>query len=280
MRRLPTEVLRLLSILVLVTSGAHAQHSVAQVPGADQIVDASGFRGSTLIYDAQHDSYLAAYPDITAQRFIPASTFKIFSSLVALETGVVAGKDSVIEWDGTVRSRQSINRDLDLQTAFRLSALPHYQEVVRRIGAQRMQDFIDRVGYGNRDLSGGIDKFWLTGGLRISPQEQVDFLMRLVRGDLPFSLETMSTVKELMVHEEGQGFVIRAKTGWAIPGNTHHIGWWVGWVERGTDVYAFATVLQSTSPGDTFGPSRLSVTRQILERVGALGAGESGQSPP
>src|SRR5690606_19650780 len=104
--------------------------------------------------------------ELVDERFIPASTFKVFSSLVALETGVIESERSVITWDGIKRGRSEINRDLDLQTAFRLSAVPHFQDLVRRIGTERMQHYIDLVGYGNQRISGGLDQFWLTGDLR------------------------------------------------------------------------------------------------------------------
>ena len=95
-----------------------------------------------------------------------------------------------------------------------------------------MQHFIDAVRYGNRDISGGIDKFWLTGGLRISPREQVDFLVRLYRGDLPFSATAMKIVREMMGTEETTKHTVRAKTGWAVLPEAENVGWWVGWVER------------------------------------------------
>ena len=125
------------------------------------------------------DQYLAGDAALAQQRFIPASTFKIFSALVALETGVIADISTVMPWDGVVRGRTELNQDLTLLEGFRLSAVPHFQALVREIGAQRMQQHIDAVGYGNRDISGGIDQFWLTGALRISPLEQVQFLQRL-----------------------------------------------------------------------------------------------------
>lgn len=135
---------------------------------------------------------------------------------------------------------------------------------------ERMQQFVDRVGYGNRDLSGAIDAFWLTGGLRVSPREQVDFLLRLYRDDLPFSRSTMAMVKQMMVAEEAPEQIIRAKTGWATLPGDEHTGWWVGWVERASGVHLFATVLETTAPDPTFGPARQNLTRAVLEQLGVL----------
>lgn len=235
---------------------------------AQAAIDASGFDGAMLIYDAAKNTYTGAYPELASQPFIPASTFKIFSTLVALETGVIEGKDSIIAWDGVTRSREEINEDLDLQSAFRVSAVPHYQHLVREIGDVRMQKYMDEAGYGNQDISGGIDQFWLTGGLRITASQQIEFLMRLYRDELPFSQKTMTTVKEIMEHEVHDNYLIRAKTGWGIPDGSSHFGWWVGWVEKGDNVYAFATVLTTQTPGDSFGAARIAITKKVLAELG------------
>ena len=250
----------------------HAQRDVRELPSARDGIDASGFTGTILIYDVQRNTYRAGYAERVDRRLLPASTFKILNSLIALETGVVTGARTVIPWDGVVRKRSEWNTDLDLQTAFRVSAVPHYQALARRIGPERMQRFVNAAGYGNRDISGGIDQFWLTGGLRISPREQVEFLARLHRGDLPFSAAAIATVKEIMVSEQTPEHVIRAKTGWAVPPAGDNVGWWAGWVERQSQVYIFATVLEAATPDETFLPARQAVTRGVLERLGVLQA--------
>lgn len=219
----PVLILTCLLTIVVPIDG-WAQPPVRELASARESIDATGFAGTVLVYDLDGDEYLAGHAERVERRRIPASTFKIFNSLVALETGVVADQHTVIEWDGVTRGRSELNRDLDLQTAFRLSAVPHFQELARRIGPERMQRFIDAVGYGNRDISGGIDEFWLTGGLRISPREQVDFLVRLYRGDLPFAPRTVAIVKEMMVSERTPEHLIRSKTGWAVSAENENVG--------------------------------------------------------
>jgi beta-lactamase class D len=266
-RGLPRALLCLTALLVILPR-ASAQQSVVEFQPARDALDASGFDGTILIYDLRADSYLAGHGGKSDTRFIPASTFKVFSSLVALETEIIDSKSSVIAWDGVIRERAEINRDLDLQTAFRLSAVPHYQQLVRRVGTERMQYSIDTIGYGNRDISGGIDRFWLSGGLRISPREQVEFLTRLYHGDLPFSSDTMSAVKAMMVTEQTDDYVLRTKTGWAVIDDTDNTGWWIGWIEKSSNVYVFATVLRTSTPGTDFGAARIAVTRTIFDALG------------
>jgi beta-lactamase class D len=204
-----------------------------------------------------------------AQPFLPASTFKIPHSLIALETGVAEDADRpVFKWDGTKRSIVDWNADQTLRSAFRLSTVWTYQEIARRIGAGRMREHVTRLGYGNRDIGGApLDEFWLAGDLRISALEQIDFLARFVRGELPVSARSAEIVKGIMLAEEGEGYRIRAKTGLSLrtkPG----VGWWVGWVERGGDVCLFALNMDMTSMAEI--AKRQQVAKAILGELGML----------
>ncbi len=260
----------LLASLSTVMSSVTAQAPAIELPAARAVVDASGFEGAVLIYDLRNHSYMAGHAERVDDVFLPASTFKIFSALFSLEAGVVSDKHALLKWDGVVRGRTETNTDLDLQSAFRVSAVPHFQELVRTIGAQRMQEFVNAAGYGNRDISGGIDTFWLTGGLRISPRQQINLLVRLYNDDLPFSDAAMSAVRDMMMIEKTAEYTLRAKTGWATLEGGENTGWWVGWVEKGPDVFFFASVLHANSPNDSFGPARLSVVREVLGQLGVL----------
>jgi beta-lactamase class D len=199
----------------------------------------------------------------------PASTFKILNSLIALETGVVHDEHTVIKWDGVVRERSETNRDFDMAGAFRTSVLWYYEEIARRVGREQMQSWLEKVGYGNRKAGGVETAFWLHGDLRITAREQIEFLVRLYRDDLPFSPRSVQIVKQIMIHEKSPKYTLRAKTGWAR--KPHDIGWWVGWVEHDDGrVYFFATNIESDKRMADFGPTRIRITRAILRDLGAL----------
>ncbi|MGM0632199.1 MAG: penicillin-binding transpeptidase domain-containing protein [Pseudomonadota bacterium] len=241
-------------------------------PGAASLLESTGFGGTIVLHHPESGRWMASHPTVASQRFIPASTFKVLSSLMVLETGIVAHADALVPWDGQDSGRPEINRNLTLREAFRLSAVPHYQSMLGELGITRVQSFIDEVGYGNRSVSGGVRQFWLNGGLRISPVEQVDFLLRLFRGDLPFSPETMAGVRSIMSAERGPEHHLHAKTGWAVTDTGLNTGWWVGRVKDSNSLWFFATVLQSREPGGQFGAARMEVTRRVLQRIGALPA--------
>ena len=114
-----------------------------------------------------------------------------------------------------------------------------YQQFAREIGEVREKEYLTRIQYGNADLSGGVDRFWLDGALRISAMEQVDFLRKLYRNELPFKVEHQRLVKDIMIVEAGRDWILRAKTGWQARVEPQ-IGWWVGWVETPTGAVIFA----------------------------------------
>lgn len=225
--------------------------------------DAHQVEGSILIYDLQEGAFSGYNAERFKTAFIPASTYKIFNSLVALETGVIADENEVIPWDGKDRDYKAWNQDHTLRSAITYSAVWFYQELARRIGEERMQHYVDEAGYGNQDISGGLDTFWLDGALRITSAQQIDILRRLYHDALPFSQRAMDIVKDILVKEETGAYVLRAKTGWS--GQT---GWFVGYLEQNDDVYFFATTIAIMKDEDN--SAREAVTREVLQHLGLL----------
>ena len=228
-------------------------------------------KGCFILYDLKKDQYVQYNPQRCGTRFIPASTFKIPNTLIGLETGVVTGKDFTLKWDGVKRRIPDWNQDLDLKTAFRVSAFWFYQEIARRVGEKRMKQYLTQMNYGNGDIGGGIDQFWLTGKLAISPEEQVAFLRKLYGNQLPFSRRSVDLVKEVMILEDTLGYTLRGKTGWADSPD-QNIGWLVGYLEQNGNVYFFATNVESGPVAPTtFQRARRRITEKILRELGLLG---------
>ena len=167
-----------------------------------------------------------------SQRMTPASTFKIFNSLVALETGVAQDEQLLIKWDGQKREFDNWNQDLTMTQAFKYSAVPYYQELARRIGLTEMKKYIDTVQYGNRNISGALDQFWLNDSLQISPDEQVGLMKRLYHDELPFSARSQRIVKGMMLQEEVPDYKLYYKTGWGVDRHNKRILWVVGFAEK------------------------------------------------
>ena len=229
-----------------------------------------GGRGTIAVVDERSGAHYVHGAARSTERRLPASTFKIPHALIALDAGVARDEFEVFRWDGVVQPIASWNRDQDLRSSMRNSTVWVYQQFARAIGEAREREALARIGYGNGDVSGGVDRFWLDGGLRISPREQVDFLRRLYRNTLPFAVEHQRLVKDLMIVEAERDWILRAKTGWAARGETQH-GWWVGWVERPDGAVFFALNIDLPRGGEDT-PQREAIARAVLRSLGALPA--------
>jgi beta-lactamase class D len=231
----------------------------------------AGVKGTALIYDEASQRWLVHDRERAEHAYSPASTFKIFNAMAALDAGAIKDEYEVIRWDGKHRRFPGWNRDHSLASGMKFSAVWFYQEMARRVGAERMQGWLDQVGYGNRSIGGAIDMFWLDNSLRISAARQIDFLRRLADGTLPFSGRAQETVRRITIVEDGPGWILHAKTGWSTKGAADaktDLGWVVGWLERGGRRWFFAVNIDMPDAADA--QKRLPLARKLLEDAGAF----------
>lgn len=201
-------------------------------------------------------------------RFLPASTFEITNAMVGLETGVIADENMVVKWDGIQRSNADWNKDLALEQAFKVSSVPYFQEVARRIGKDTMQIWLDSLGYGNKIKGNRIDSFWLDNQLKISADEQLGLVKRLYFDQLPFQKRTQQIVRDMMLQEENTAYSLSYKTGWGFDEQHHSIGWVVGWIEENKHPYFFVTLVKSADAAIDMQKVRINITKEILTKMG------------
>jgi beta-lactamase class D len=225
--------------------------------------------GSFLLYDLHSKKYTAYNQTRNKTGFIPASTFKIPNSLIALELGIVKDENTIMKWDGTERSVTAWNRDMTFGNAIKVSCVPCYQEIARKVGVKGYRELLKKLRFGKMDITAeNIDMFWLRGKSQITPMQQVDFLVRLYENDLKISQRSLDIVKSMLVLEEQGDYVLCGKTGWAVDG-TYNVGWFVGWVEKDGKPYFFATNVDATNPDEAkFIQSRVGITKAILKGMG------------
>lgn len=195
---------------------------------------------------------------VSTQRYWPNSTFYIANALIALEEEIITIGDSVRLWDGTQYGRSDLNQNQDLASAMKYSCVWYQQQLAREIGKSAMQKQLNNIGYGNMDISGGIDRFWLVSSLLISPEEQLDFIIRLYHNELPFSQENMDYVKSIM-KQENCPIDVYGKTGTSGEGR----GWFIGYAIIKDKVYFFTTYIEGKNVG---GPLARDKTVEILMR--------------
>ncbi len=246
--------------------------SVAQIDFKKPFTDCN-LEGSTTIYDYSRQKWIFTDEADGSRPTLPASTFKIINSLIALETGVIRNENDVVKWVGKVDTvlygyRPEIYRDMTVQEAFNESAGWVYIELAKKIGRSRYRFYLNKCHYGNENLSeSGVD-FWNFGSFAISPVNQVEFLKAFYEEKLPFSKRNMAIVKQLMIAETTSTYIIRAKTGWTRDGGKD-TGWWVGYVERDAKPYFFATRLikSRATQNPNFADCRKKITKDILHQI-------------
>lgn len=235
---------------------------VAEVNLEDLSQYFTGYEGTFVLLDPQLGEYTIYNEPKSETRVSPYSTYKILNSLIGLEVGVLEDENSSYPWDHQKHSIEAWNQDHTLASAIKHSVVWYYQQLARDIGPENMQTYLDLVNYGNKDISGGIDTFWLGSSLKVSPKEQVEMLRQFYYYQLPFSKEHIDIVKSIIVNEEKNGITFSGKTG----GPTGR-GWFIGYVEREDKVYIFATYIEG---GEANGPKAREISRSILEDKGIL----------
>ncbi len=234
-----------------------------------EIFDKAGMIGTIILFDPKKNEYLGYNPARWDSGYLPASTFKVPNSLIGLETGVI-DTNYIFKWNGEKRRLKQWEHDMRLKEAFALSCVPCYQELARKIGVERMKAYLSTFSYGRMDVNpDNIDLFWLEGKSRITPRQQVGFLQRLNEGKLPVAPVTLAMMKEIMVNEKTDTYILRGKTGWAIR-NGNNYGWFVGWIETKGNVFYFATLVEPKNQEQVsdFALARKAITMEVLKKLG------------
>ena len=233
------------------------------------LVDSFDVNGSILIYDSKQAVYYSNDFEWAETGNLPASTFKIPNSIIGIETGIIANDSTVFIWDGEERWSKQWEKDLPFREAFHLSCVPCYQELARKIGVQRMNNWIEKFDYGRISVDQNtIDNFWLTGNSRISQMEQISFLKRYYNSDLPISKRTENITKHLMIVDQTDEYVLSGKTGLSNENNQYN-GWFVGYLELKQNTFFFATNIEPKDVDGQYGfnNKRKEITLNALEEI-------------
>lgn len=205
--------------------------------------------------------------------YSPASTYKIPHALFALDAGIVRDEFQVFKWDGVERDYEPWNHDQTLRLSMRHSVVWVYQRIASELGEDRACAYLQQINYGNADPTvDGDGPYWVDGNLRITAFEQLAFLQKLYRNELPFKVEHQRLVKDIMINQAERDWILRAKTGWE-----GRYGWWVGWVEHPAGAVFFALNIDTPNRMDDL-YKREAITRAVLKSIEALpGDPDTGQ---
>lgn len=238
-------------------------------PEFQKIIDSANVTGSILIYDQKKNTYYSNDYNWAKRGNLPASTFKIPNSIIAIETGVVENDSTFFKWNGERRALRVWERNFIFKDAFHFSCVPCYQEIARKIGTKRMNHYLTKLNFGNMKVdSTNIDLFWLEGESKISQFGQIDFLKRFYESKLPISKRTEELIKNIITIEENDDYRLSGKTGLSVTGEKDN-GWFVGYLESKNNTFYFATNLEPTKKIEraVFIETRKSVTFKAFQQM-------------
>ena len=238
-------------------------NSVEIIEVTPEIVEAdwssyfNGLNGTAVIYDTTDQQYTIYNRDLAVTQSSPCSTFKIISSLIALENGIIEPENSTRAWSGEIFWNEDWNKDIDFSEAFRTSCVWYYRQVIDDIGQDLMQKELDGLQYGNCDISDwegrlntnnsnrALTGFWIESSLLISPVEQVEVMERIFGDNSAYSEDTRSELKQVMLVPEvySTGISIYGKTGMGKADGIVVDAWFTGFAESTTGKIYFCVRL-------------------------------------
>lgn len=226
-----------------------------------------GFDGSFVLYDTKADEYHIYNEKNSQTRISPYSTYKIYSGLFALEEGTITPQESTLAWNGSLYNYPEWNADHNLKSAIRDSVPWYFQELDMQLGQSKLQQYLNRIQYGNRDISGGIKDFWIDSSLKISPIEQVQLLHSFYYNQFGFDQNNIDAIKDMLVIANTDDLVFSGKTGTGtntkgITNVSTRCGWFIGYLETPDNTYIFATNIQDQE--EASGSKALEITTSIL----------------
>ncbi|MBC2852117.1 class D beta-lactamase [Cetobacterium sp. 8H] len=235
----------------------------------EKIFQNNHVKGTFVMYDPQNNTFTGYNEKRAEERFYPASTFKIFNSLIGLNVGVVKNVDEPFyKYNGEKVFLKSWAQDSSLRYAIKVSQVPAYQLLAKKIGLKEMKEEINKLNFGNNQLGDKVDQFWLRGPLKISAIEQCQLLAKLGKGTLHYNENIQKQVQDITILENGTGWILHGKTGWATSNIEIPIGWFVGWIEKDNKIYSFAINLDMKDSKNL--PKREELAKDSLKVLGII----------
>ena len=245
------------------------------------LMQEKNYEGVILLYDYKEDELTTSHFNKANDRVLPASTFKIFNTLLFLDLGIVEDTLFTLQWDGTNhkhkgRTIASWNKDTNLAEAFRNSTVWYYKELSKPIDLKTYKKFMKKAKYGK--VFGNKKKeldFWNIGSkIGVSAKEQIRLLVRIHEYHGLYQKEHIDIVKELMIEEKTDDYILRSKTGWTVTPDKRFdvgkdLGWYIGYVETDDNAYFFAVRIEKprNKPDRSFSKDRKILARKALKHA-------------
>ena len=271
-------------IILILTVSSWRNAKPEEPPAEPQTMDEDcstyfgGLTGAAVIYDRAENRYAVYNGELAGTRRSPCSTFKIISSLIGLEQGIILPDDSVRTWSGEMFWNEDWNRDIGFEDAFRTSCVWYFREVIDEIGRETMQKELEKLAYGNCDISDwkgeqntnnsnrALTGFWIESSLKISPKEQTEVMERIFGENSTYSEETIEILKEVMrlPEEYGTDIPVYGKTGMGKTDGITVDAWFTGFAETSEEPVYFCVYLGQSEERDATSAAARDIAVQII----------------
>lgn len=255
-----------LTLLILVSS---CTLNRAQIDNSlKKHFDSAGVEGMFSILNNQSGTITLYNMEMDTQRILPGGTFSVVNTLIGIQTSRITNEDMEATGDTALEVSDGENKQLNLTEAFRSNATPYFQNIARRIGKDTMKFWVDSLQYGNKNLQGPIDSFWLNNHLKISPDEQLGLMFQLYFDKLPFTKYAQQIVRKLMLRKNNTLYKLSYQTGSGLDEKNNPVGWAIGWIEENRHVYFFVTLIKSPKKTIDANEVALHISQNILKEMG------------
>lgn len=244
--------------------GSHYQWNASSenISYADLSAYFGEYEGSFVLYDLENDTWSIHDMEHATLRVSPNSTYKIYDALFGLEEGIITPENSFIAWNGESYPFEAWNTDQTLQSAMNSSVNWYFQAIDEQLGASDVYSYLQKIGYGNENMSGNFSTYWMESSLEISPIEQVELLTKLQNNSFGFASENINAVKDTICLSSSDTGTLYGKTGTGRVDGQDVNGWFIGFVETANNTYFFAANISADS--DATGNNATEITMSIL----------------
>lgn len=214
-------------------------------------VDRIAAEENFILIDGMTNQVITEYGQNVDQPISPCSTFKVPLSLIGYDAGLLIDQinptwdfqEGYDDWLAAWKAPQSP------LTWMQYSCIWYSKVLCEELGLEKVQTYLASFDYGSQDITGD-SPFWVNSSLKISLRDQVVFIQKMLKGELPVSAQAIQMTKSILFKEDlPKGWKLFGKTGWSGSTitkdgiNLEH-SWFIGWIEKEQDFYPFAYLIR------------------------------------
>ena len=199
--------------------------------------------------DAATKTVIASQGTSLTKQESPCCTFNIPLSLIGYETSILQDQEHpLLPYDNSPVFDESHKQAMYPSLWMQLSTVWYSKRIAEIIGKERLQQYVERFSYGNKDIQDNFTTAHLASTLKISPVEQIDFLQHMISYKLPILRNSVDETKKLLFCRKYSSlWSLYGKTGTAFDENEKkYLAWFIGWIEKEQQQILFALLINNS----------------------------------